>query len=200
MPPTSIRMEACPMNVTFTGRCRNTRTRARELRRVVQVAPVEDDRLLHALLHHREVGIAERLPLRHQRERRDAVERVVLVLGQREPAAARTTAPAACGARRPWPPGRTPAPARRRRSAAAAAPRDGRLAHVVGAGLEREPPHGRTSSPARSAPKRATMLSNRCCFCASLRASTAFRIIGSTPCSRAVCTSACTSFGKHEPP
>ena len=47
------------------------------LLRVVDVAAVEDDRLPHQLLHAREVGLAELVPLGDDRQRVGALQRVV---------------------------------------------------------------------------------------------------------------------------
>src|SRR5947207_727046 len=55
------------------------------LRRLVQVAAVEDDLAFHERLHAVEVGLAEGLPLGEDRERVGPVERVVLVLAVGDP-------------------------------------------------------------------------------------------------------------------
>ena len=72
-----------------------------------------------------------------------------------------------------------------------------RMSSVLGLNAR---PHSAKVRPARSSPRRATIFSTSRSFCASLTASTAARICNGRPNSAAVCESAFTSFGKHDPP
>ena len=165
------------------------------LARIVEIAAVEDDRTRQRALDAREVRVPELVPLGDDDERVGALERVVV--------------------RRRV--GRSGRPRRRRASCMRhrIVRDDGRaaleqlvdqrerrrLAHVVGLRLEREPPDRDACARAASSPNALLELLEQHVLLPLVRLLD--RVAARDIARRARCavrSSACTSFGKHEPP